>query len=357
MSTSRSVPPPPWLADVAKAIDERIERLLDAEEQRWVALDPDLGGPLHSLRGLILSGGKRLRPAFCHWAFVGCGGDPSDPVVIDGGAALELLHTFALIHDDVMDGSLRRHGVDAVHVEYEKRHVAEGWRGEARRFGEGVAVLVGDLAFVYADRLIAGADPVVLDIWTELRTEVNVGQFLDLIGTARRSPTVAAASRICKYKSGKYTIERPLHLGAALAGALTPDLAAALTAYGLPLGEAFQLVDDLLGAFGDTDRMGKPVGDDLREGKPTRLVAIALERATGADAALLHECFGDPDLTADEIAALQAVLERTGARAEVEAVVERMTDTALDAAARVPLLPEARLALADLARYVADRDQ
>lgn len=357
MSAPRRVQPPPWLGDVAKAVEARIAALLDDEIARWSTLDPELALPLESLRGIILAGGKRLRPAFSHWAFVGTGGDPADPAIVDAGAALELLHTFALVHDDVMDGSLRRHGLDAVHVQFERAHSAAARRGEGRRFGEGVAILVGDLAFVYADRLLAGADRQVLDVWTELRIEVNVGQYLDLLGTARGTPTVGAASRICQYKSGKYTIERPLHLGSALAGGLTPTRAAALTAYGMPLGEAFQLVDDLLGAFGDAGVLGKPVGDDLREGKPTRLVAIALERATGADRVLLAERVGARDLAVDEVAAIQSVLESTGARSEVEATVERMTDVALAAAEAAPLTADARAGLADLARYVADRDR
>src|SRR5207248_344040 len=197
------------------------------------------------LRDLVLAGGKRLRPAFCHWGFVGAGGAPDDPMVVDAGAALELLHTFALVHDDVMDGSGRRRGMATVHRAFEDRHAAAGWSGE------GVAILVGDLAFVYADILLAAAPAPAGQVFSELRLEVNIGQYLDLLGTARRDATPELAERICQYKSGKYTIERPLHLGAALAGRLD-DLAPAYTAYGMPLGEAFQLRDDLLGAFGDS---------------------------------------------------------------------------------------------------------
>src|SRR5689334_5539797 len=135
---------------IADRVADRIEGLLDAEIERWKAVDPDLAAPLESLRELVLAGGKRLRPAFCHWAFVGAGGDPLDPIVVDAGGALELLHTFALIHDDVMDGSVTRRGLDAVHVDFEARHTLSEWRGEGRRFGEGVAFLVVDLAFVHA---------------------------------------------------------------------------------------------------------------------------------------------------------------------------------------------------------------
>lgn len=349
---------PPALADIAARVDERLAACLDADAARWRALDPKLGAPLASLRSLVLAGGKRLRPAFCYWAFVGMGGSPEDPAAVEAGAALELLHTFALIHDDVMDGSSLRRGVTAVHVEHGRRHTLAGWGGDADRFGHGVAILVGDLAFVYSDRFLATAPPVARRVYDEMRLEVNVGQYLDLLGTAERTGDPELARRICRYKSGKYTIERPLHLGAALAA---PDrfdrVDAALSAFGLPLGEAFQLQDDLLGVFGDTAATGKPVGEDLREGKPTLLYALARAAATGADRRLLEQRFGAPDLNPAEVGALQAVLEATGARAEVERTVEELVDRALRAAEGLPLAPAARTALVELAHFVAGRDR
>jgi geranylgeranyl diphosphate synthase type I len=341
--------------EIADRVAGRIDGLLSSEIDRWSAIDPDLAAPLGSRRDLVMAGGKRLRPAFCHWAFVGAGGDPADPIVVDAGGALELLHTFALIHDDVMDGSITRRGLDAVHVDFEARHTLSEWRGEGRRFGEGVAILVGDLAFVYADLLLADAPRPAVDVFTELRLEVNIGQYLDLIGTVRGGGTKEAAHRICVYKSGKYTVERPLHLGAALAGRLD-DLAEPLSAYGLPLGEAFQLRDDLLGAFGDTDLMGKPVGDDLREGKPTALVALARERAGGEAADLLDRRFGRPDLSDDEIRALQSALVDTGAVAEVEAEIESLVNQSLAALDDTPLSDDAGRHLVELAWFVAGRD-
>jgi geranylgeranyl diphosphate synthase type I len=348
--------PPAWLAEVAKAVDARLESLLDAEVARWTAFDGDLEEPLDALRAFVLGGGKRLRPAFCHWGFVGTGGDPTDPLWVEAGAALELLHCFALVHDDVMDGSGTRRGLPTVHVAFEGRHRDASWRGEGRRFGEGAAILVGDLAFVLADRLLAGASRAAWEVWDELRLEVNVGQYLDMLHTATGAPTVAAARRICTYKTAKYTIERPLHLGAAMAGVVDEATRSALTAYGLPLGEAFQLVDDLLGAFGDPLRMGKPVGDDLREGKPTRLLALALERAQGDDLTLLRRRVGAADLTRDEVLAILDVLEATGARADVEAAVADLVEAALVAAELLPVTGEARTALTDIATFVVHRD-
>ena len=348
---------PPALTDIAARVDGRIAGLLDAEVRRWSAVDPELAAPLGTLRGLVLAGGKRLRPAFCYWAFVGSGGSPSDPAVLDAGAALELLHAFALIHDDVMDRSPMRHGVEAVHVEHRERHRAGAWRGDPDRYGDGIGILVGDLAFVYSDRLLSGSPPAARAVYDELRTEVTLGQYLDLLGTARRSASPELARRICRYKSGRYTVERPLHLGAALAG--PAELAAAegaLSAYGAPLGEAFQLKDDLLGAFGDCAVTGKPVAEDLRDGKPTLLYALARAAATGADLRLLEQRFGSPDLRDSEVAALQEVLERTGARAAVAATVQRLVAEALDAVGGLPLTSEACSALAELALFVSGRD-
>jgi geranylgeranyl diphosphate synthase type I len=346
---------PASLARIAARVEARIGGLLDDELGRWSAVDPDLVEPLTALRDLVLAGGKRLRPAFCHWAYVGAGGHPDDRLVVDAGAALELLHTFALVHDDIMDGSSTRRGTDTIHVQFEAGHAMAGWRGEARRFGEGVAILVGDLSFVYADQLLGSAPMAAHEVFTELRIEVNVGQYLDLLGTARGRVDGATARRISRFKSGKYTVERPLHLGAALAGRLD-ELAAPLSAYGLPVGEAFQLRDDLLGVFGDGRVTGKPVGEDLREGKPTVLYAMAVDRATAADAAVLAR-YGAPDLDDDDVASLQHVLLSCGAVDAVEEAIDHLVGEAVEALDTAGLEEESRRSLVELAYFVAGRDR
>lgn len=346
---------PESLLGIAERVERRLDALVTAETARWSALAPELAAPFDSLRTLVLSGGKRLRPAFCYWGWIGAGGAPLDDRVIDAGAAFELLHAFALFHDDVMDGSATRRGTRTTHLAFADEHEASGWRGEARRFGEGVAILVGDLAFVYADDLLRGASPAAWALWNELRVELNIGQYLDIVGTARGERDRAAAERIARYKSGKYTVERPLHVGAALAAPERVDVLDQLSAYGLPLGDAFQLRDDVLGAFGDSERTGKPVGDDLREGKPTPLLATATARATGAQARLL-ERVGRPDLTDDEVTALQAVLVDTGALADLEATIETLAGRAVDALDVADITDDARKELTQLAHYVAWRE-
>ena len=339
---------------IGRPVEARIDALLTTEVERWSSLDPSLIDPLESLRTFVLAGGKRLRPAFAYWAFLAAGGDPLDPSIIDVGAALELLHSFALIHDDVMDGSRSRRGSDAIHARFEKNHLAHDWRGEPRRFGEGVAILVGDMAFVYADFLMGGTSATARDVFSELRVELNVGQYLDLSATVRADVSPAMARKIAQYKSGKYTVERPMHLGAALANRFD-DLSEPFSAYGAPVGEAFQLRDDVLGAFGDQQLTGKPVGGDLREGKPTALLAIAVDRANDTQAKLLTERYGAPDLTDDEVNELQQVIEDTGARTELETAIAGLVAQGLAALDDLRMPSQAHGALIQLAHFVAGR--
>ena len=256
-----------------------------------------------------------------------------------------------------MDGSATRRGARTTHLSFADRHREEDWLGEARRFGEGVAILVGDLAFVYADQLLHGASVRAWEIWSELRIELNVGQYLDILGTARGERSETTAMRIARYKSGKYTVERPLHLGAVLAAPeRASELLPGLSAYGLPLGDAFQLRDDILGAFGEETRTGKPVGDDLREGKPTPLMAIATSRASETQAEVLS-LVGRSELRPEDVESIQAVLVDTGALAEVETQIDELADEALRALDGADITDDARKALEELAHYVAWREQ
>ena len=346
---------PTSLRAIADRVEARLDELLTAERERWATFDPDLAEPIDEIRRLVLSGGKRLRPAFCHWGYVGAGGGTHDQVDVDAGAAFELMHAFALFHDDVMDDAATRRGQPTTHAVAADRHAAERWAGESRRFGEGVAILVGDLAFVYADRLMESTNDETMRIWNELRIELNIGQYLDILGSVQGIRDVEKAERICRYKSGKYTIERPLHLGAVLAAPDRADeLLPALSEYGLPLGDAFQMRDDVMGAFGDADVTGKPVGGDLREGKPTPLLARAIRSASAEQRAIL-DLVGRPDLDDETVARIQQTIVDTGALDELEAHIAELTRTAVDSLARAPITDDARTELAALAEYVSWR--
>jgi geranylgeranyl diphosphate synthase type I len=348
--------PPSSLAPIVARVESRLRTLLEAETSRWAAFDEDLQTPMEHIGRLVLSGGKRLRPSFCHWGFVGAGGEPYDQRVIDAGAALELMHAFALFHDDVMDDADSRRGTPTTHTVFAEAHAAAGWAGEPRRFGEGVAILVGDLAFVMADQLLLDAPRDAWVIWNELRTELNIGQLLDIVGSVRGDRRLDKAERICRYKSGKYTVERPLHLGAVLAAPeRATELLPALSAYGLPLGDAFQMRDDVMGAFGDEAVTGKPVGGDLREGKPTPLLARAVAAASATQRSVLDKV-GSADLDDVDVANMQQIIMETGALAALEAQIVALTDEAVAAIEVAPITEPSRTELIALAHYVSRRD-
>ncbi|MEL7158557.1 MAG: polyprenyl synthetase family protein, partial [Actinomycetota bacterium] len=284
--------------------------------------------------------------------------DPSNETgVIDAGAAFELLQAFALIHDDIMDDSAVRRNRPTIHVEQADRLQRGGWAGEARRYGEGVAILVGDLAHAYADRLLSGANPATRRIWDDLRIELNLGQYLDLRSAAAGELDAATAQQVSMYKSGLYTIVRPLQLGASLDDDARVDDAVldGLDRFGRPLGRAFQLRDDLLGVVGDEATLGKPVGEDLREGKPTELLAEARARAQGTQRRLL-DSVGRRDLSGVEVAELVAVLVDTGAVAAIEQRIAQLAVEAQSEADRLPFDEATTSALKALADYVATRN-
>lgn len=306
----------------------------------------------------LLAGGKRLRAAFCYWGWRACGG-PDGPPIMTAAAALELLHASALVHDDVMDDSDTRRGQPSVHKRFEARHTTEAWLGQPTRFGAGAAILIGDLLLAWTDEMLRTSGLPADSVWhglkvlDSMRTEVLAGQFLDLAAQVSGSSEVAKALRVVTYKSAKYTVERPLQLGAALRahdqGGLGQAVAAAFTSYGIPLGIAFQLRDDVLGVFGDPEQTGKPVIDDLREGKRTVLLALARERSDPAEAAVLDRCVGDPALTEQAAGQVRSVIENTGALAECEQMISVNLKEALSALDGAPITAEARSALADLA--------
>lgn len=247
------------------------------------------------------------------------------------------------MHDDIIDASTTRRGFPTVHVEYADRHRAAQWLGVPERFGEAVAILLGDLALVWADDMLreAGLDAAtaarVTPVWSAMRTEVLGGQFLDIAGESAGDESVEAALRVNRYKTAAYTIERPLHLGAALAGA-DDALIDAYRRFGTDVGIAFQLRDDLLGVFGDPEVTGKPSGDDLRAGKRTVLFALALAAADATDPAaarLLRDGIGT-DLTDRRVEEMRAVMTGLGAVARVEERITALTEeafAALDASA------------------------
>ncbi len=358
--------PPESVTFVGQRTEALLGSMIHAETQRWLHQDERLGEGVQLLANMVMGRGKRLRAAFVYWSWVGASGwlgvaADDDAEVLNACAAFELLQAFALIHDDIMDDAATRRGIPTIHTSQAERLEAQGWRGEPRRYGEGVAILLGDLAHVYADRCMTNANVYSRQLWDELRIELNLGQYLDIRSSAAGDADRSTAQAVATFKSALYTIVRPLQMGATMAtgwSALQPSAREValqrLEDFGRPLGQAFQLRDDLLGVLGDTDNIGKPVGGDLQEGKATELLSIALERANPTQNALLARV-GRTLLSPDQIASIVEVLHETGAVAEIE---QRIDSLIAQANAAIPTLrvdPSTQVTMSELARYVGKR--
>lgn len=356
---------------LAELIQERIADTFAAHRAELGPLGPD-AAPLLDEAAAYLTGGKRLRAQFAALGFRavrpleasgGEGGEPSP--VLDAACALEVFHAAALIHDDVIDRSDSRRGRPSVHRHFETLHRDARWRGAADHFGLSAAILLGDLLQSWADELLQRACDATGDRtaaararehFNRMRSEVAVGQYLDVVeeqqsGFADEQEQLERSTRVLVYKSAKYSVEAPLLIGAALAGA-DDEQERALSEFGLPVGVAFQLRDDLLGVFGDSAITGKPSGDDLLEGKRTVLVTLAREGLPPTQRRLFDEMLGDPELDPDQIEMMQRTIRGSGAVGRVEQMITRNIDRAEASLDFAPLREDARerlIALADRA--------
>jgi len=345
-----------------ESVQSVLDAFLDEQSLRLADLGPDASALIAEAR-VAVTGGKRLRAAFCHAGYRAIrpdvAGAGEEIALLRACASLELLHASALVHDDFMDASDTRRGRPATHRVFETSHREAGWAGDPVQYGAAAAILLGDLLLTWADELLRRCglplDQVsaALDVFDLCRSEVVAGQFLDVSVQARGQASVETAMTVLRYKSAKYSVERPLHIGAALAGATAEQLAA-LTGFGLPLGEAFQLRDDQLGVFGDPALTGKPAGDDLVEGKRTVLVALALAAAPAPERELLDSSLGS-ELSPQQVDELRRIITSSGADEQVEAMIESLTTQGLEALDRAPVSDLAKGTLHDLAAAATRR--
>lgn len=320
----------------AVRLRERVQDELDADIARQRQVLTELGSatdPLVDAVSTLLTGGKRLRAGFAYWGYRALDGQDS-PALVRMASAMELFQAAALLHDDVMDDSDLRRGRPTAHRTFSTQHEEQGWTGPADRFGHAAAILAGNLCLTWCDEMFAGSGLPTAELtraratFDTMRTQLMGGQFLDVLEAAVGWDDLGHPERlercrtVIRYKSAKYSVEQPLLIGASAAGAAAQTLAS-LSRYGLALGEAFQLRDDLLGVFGDPQATGKPAGDDLREGKRTVLLAHALELADPLDAAALLDALGDPYLAEEQVHRCRDLLHRCGA---VDATEQMVTE-------------------------------
>ena len=330
----------PSLDELRSTIDTELGAFL---EERKAAL-PEGGLLLDEIERLVRAGGKRLRPSFCYWGARAAGAQHSEEIV-RAASSLELLHTFAIVHDDIMDRSDERRGEPTVHMKH----------------GNEVALLVGDLALVLADELFftSGSAPEVLQrafaAYSRMRQEVIVGQYLDVDASDKRDVDVALARRIAVLKSGRYSVQEPLLIGAHLAEA-SDALIADLSRFGEPVGEAFQLRDDLLGLFGERSSIGKSVDSDIREGKRHLLYAFTREVLEGPDREFFLARWGaGPDLDSDEVERLRHLVDESGAKERAETHLASLRERSGEVLEAMDIPPEAKDALRKLSARATHR--
>lgn len=359
-------------------VDSRLAAFLDSRSAELDAISPDLQHIMAYTRGMLATG-KRFRARFCYWGWRAGSANELDPSlgaetvddlapVISLAMSLEVFHAAALVHDDIMDNSDTRRGKPSAHRAFETLHRERAYAGGSEHFGQATALLVGDLLLAWSDDLLNQAlatakSPAVAlatrQEFSRMRQEVTVGQYLDIHEEAAwlhttESERLERALRVVTYKSAKYSMEAPLLIGASLAGASREELTA-LSAFGLPLGIAFQLRDDVLGVFGDSDVTGKPSGDDLREGKRTALIALAESSMPTGAKTIFNEMLGDRSLSGEQIEVMQETLEATGAVEKIETMISDYVSQAMDALHAAHFSPGATAELTRLAEAVTQR--
>ncbi len=341
------------LSATRRAVDLVLDEFLNSKARSAAdgGLPEEITQVLHEF---VFAGGKRLRPLLCALGWHAAGGRGDIGPLIRTAASLEMFHAFALIHDDLMDRSATRRGRPTVHRALAARHRSSHGQDDGDHLGVSAAILVGDVALAWSDELLhtAGLRPsrlaAVLPVLDAMRTEVVYGQYLDLLATGKPTSETETPLAVIRHKTAKYTCERPLQIGATVAGAGS-GLLAGLGAFAVPLGEAFQLRDDLLGVWGRPDQTGKPALDDMRAGKHTVLIALALKAADATQDRLLRTHYGDPHLGEGDAEAVRAVLKATGADLAVEHMIAERHEQAMTALGDLPVGADVREHLRQLA--------
>jgi geranylgeranyl diphosphate synthase type I len=293
----------------------------------------------------------------------------NDPI-ISIAAALEMFHAAALVHDDLLDQSDTRRGKPAIHKRFEQMHKNHGFAGSPERFGVAGSVLVGDMMLSWSSELFGEAllhspteaiEAACRIEFSKMRFEVMAGQYLDVLEENAapirdKSEAVARANRVMLYKTAKYSLEAPLLIGSSLAGAGLEEKKG-LSDFGIPLGLAFQLRDDVLGVFGDPEVTGKPAGDDLREGKRTVLTGLTLQSVPQGVARAFEELLTSGELGDEQIEFMRQTIRESGALDKTERLIEQYSTRAIEALANLEISDQGRRELANLTDAVINRSK
>lgn len=348
-----------YLAWFKGQLDPFLDAYFDEKIKEAVDIHPEAAVLVEELHRFAHNGGKRVRPALSYAAYMSAGGRSLDAILY-ASASLELLHAFALIHDDIMDGANLRRGQPSAHKVFEQFHQKRDFLGSSEKFGSAAAILAGDLALAYADNIINSAPFPAERIrrakfyYDEMKKQVILGQYLDITASAKKTISEKELLKILEYKTAKYTIERPLHIGAALAGA-EEELLGVFSSYAVPLGQAFQIQDDIVGTFGEEEKIGKPTDSDIKEGKKTLLVIKAYERASSSDKKILDGVIGNQKATREDIETAREIIRTTGSLEYSQTLATRLINQAKQTLLNTKMVDEGREYLLQAADYLLGR--
>jgi len=348
-----------FLAWFKKQLDPFLDAYFVEKLKEANLVHPETLVLVEEIRRFIRNGGKRLRPAFTYTAYLGCGGRSYDAILY-ASAAVEVLHTFALIHDDIIDKSDLRRGSPSVHRVFEDFHQKRDFAGSAQDFGLAAAILAGDLACAFADELLNTAPFPAERIrraknYFDLnKKQVILGEYLDVIAPVKKEVSEADVLKILEYKTAKYTVERPLHIGAVLAGA-NEEMLQWFSNYAIPLGQAFQIQDDIIGTFGREEEIGKPNDSDIKEGKKTLLVIKAYEFARPSEVKILDRVLGNQKASGEQIEAVRSIMQSSGALTYSQNLANQLIKKAKRAIEEEKLEEEGKTYLLQAADYLLSR--
>jgi len=344
---------------VSKEVDARLDVFFDRKIDEAKKIDPIYAKLLEDMKKFILRGGKRLRPTLMLIGYKAAGGK-NDKLALDASVALELFHNFVLIHDDVMDGDLKRYGGANITGIYDRRFAKQLKPAAARHTAESIAILAGELNEFFTFEVLTELklDPkVIFELMRHFQTtlfETGAGQQLDVMSGVRGDLNLSKIEKVNFYKTAQYTITSPLRMGVLLANG-DKKLIDKFADFGSELGKAFQLADDLLGMFGSSKQTGKPIGSDIREGKQTLLMYFAKKLCTPGQWRTIESRFGSENINSDDVKIVREVLKECGAQAKVSVAANDYLQASLAVLSEMEIDADSKKLLIEFAHYCVER--
>lgn len=351
------------LKEFKARFDPKIQACFDQVEEEAGKEDLLVKEALQHVRQITLSGGKRLRPACMFYGYL-AGGGTEEEKLLETAVAIELMHTFLLIHDDIIDRDGLRHGEQTLHRRYAEIGQKAFPERDCEHFGNSVALIVGDFLFALGNDIIFRAPfpkELIFDALSRLQSIISytvIGQARDIYMEYSREATEGEILKMYRNKTARYTMEGPIRMGLALAGA-PEELALRFDRYALPLGIAFQIQDDILGIFGSEAKLGKPVGSDIQEGKLTLLVAYALEQGNAEEQQELRQILELGDrMSLSDVERFREIIRSAGSLHRAQELSRRYIEEGKQAlqSIRPDIAPAAFDFFEAIADYMAERE-